>query len=108
MPAWHTYTLVRSNGSNALHFGKLIAKAIAVVLAMPIMRITNSGLRTIAVMVAVLWLTIVMEKVTIHRAQADVVRALDQLRLLRQRREARPVQVPLPVDRQAPGRAFNS
>ncbi len=75
---------------------------------MPIMRITNSGLRIIAVLVAVLWLSIVMEKVTIHRAQIDTVRALDRLRALRQRREVKPVKLPGPRDRQAPARAFES
>jgi hypothetical protein len=64
-------------------------------LGMPIVKITSHGLRTIAVLVAILWGSIVLEKAMIRHARRDTARALDRLRDLRRKREAVPASFPI-------------
>jgi hypothetical protein len=62
---------------------------------MPIVKITSHGLRTIAVLVAILWGSIVVENAMVRYARQDTARALDRLRDLRRKREAVPASFPL-------------
>lgn len=62
---------------------------------MPIAKITRNGLRTIAVLVAILWGSIALENAMIRHARQDTARALERLRDLRRKREAVPASLPL-------------
>ena len=68
---------------------------------MPIARITSHGLRTIAVLVAILWGSIALEHAIIRHARQDTARALQRLRDLQRKRETVPASFPL---RHAPAR----
>jgi hypothetical protein len=62
---------------------------------MPIVKITSHGLRTIAVLVAILWGSIVVENAMVRHARQDTARALDRLRDLRRKRETVPASFPI-------------
>jgi len=61
---------------------------------MPIAKITRHGLRTIAVLVAILWGSIALEHAMVKHARRDTARALERLRDMRRRREAVPASFP--------------
>jgi len=61
---------------------------------MPILKITSHGLRTIAVLVAILWGAIALENAMIRHARQDTTRALERLREMRRKREAVPASFP--------------
>ena len=62
---------------------------------MPIAKITSHGIRTIAVLVAILWGAIGLENAMVRHARQDTARALERLRDLRRKREAVPASLPL-------------
>ena len=62
---------------------------------MPILKITSHGLRTIAVLVAILWGAIALENAMIRHARQDTTRALERLRDMRRKRETVPASFPL-------------
>jgi len=62
---------------------------------MPILKITRHGLRTIAVLVAILWGAIALENAMIRHARQDTTRALERLRDMRRKRETVPASFPL-------------
>ena len=64
---------------------------------MPILKITEQGLKTIAVLVAVLWGCILLEHSMVTQARQETYRALDRIRHLRMRRETIPAQTPAPL-----------
>ena len=61
---------------------------------MPILKITRHGLRTIAVLVAILWGSIALENAMVRHARQDTARALERLRDMRRKREAVPASFP--------------
>ena len=62
---------------------------------MPIANITSRGLRTIAVLVAILWGSIALEKAMVQHARRETSRALQRLRDMRRKREAVPAGYPV-------------
>ena len=69
---------------------------------MAIARITGQGLTTIAVLVVMLWACIIGERVIIRNANAEMHRAVHEIRALRTKRRAEPASTPAPRLRQAP------
>jgi hypothetical protein len=62
---------------------------------MPIAKITRHGLRTIAVLVAILWGSIALENAMVRHARQETARALERLRDMRRKREAVPAGYPV-------------
>jgi hypothetical protein len=62
---------------------------------MPIAKITSHGLRTIAVLVAILWGSIALENAMVRHARQETSRALQRLRDLRRKRETVPAGYPV-------------
>jgi hypothetical protein len=85
------------------YFGRQIALG-RVRKDMPILKITEQGLRTIAVLVAILWGCIVAEHSMVVHARNETYRALERMRGLRMRRETIPAKAPVPPYLRGPGR----
>ncbi len=60
----------------------------------PIMKITRQGLCSIALLTAVLWGCILMERRNIAHARADAYRALDEIRVLQLKKHMVPATAP--------------
>ena len=60
---------------------------------MAIARITNQGLTVIAVLVAVLWGCIILERSIVLRANQETYRALQDIRSLRMKRNSEPASI---------------
>jgi hypothetical protein len=58
------------------------------------MKITRQGLCSIAVLTALLWGCIVVERLTVLRARANAYHALDQIHRLQMKRHLVPVTAP--------------
>ena len=70
---------------------------------MPVMKITRQGLCLIAVLTALLWGCIVLERLTVMHARAGAYHALDQIYRLQMRKRLVPVTTPqLRPDSQRP------
>jgi cytochrome b len=63
--------------------------------SMPIAKITSHGLRTIAVLVTILWGSIALENAMVRHARQETARALQHLRDMRRKREAVPTGYPV-------------
>jgi hypothetical protein len=61
---------------------------------MPVMKITRQGLCSIAVLTAVLWGCIVLERLTVLRSRANAYHALDQIHRLQLKKRLIPVAAP--------------
>ncbi len=62
---------------------------------MPLVGITNRGLTTLAILVALLWGCLVAERVTAVRANREASQVIEQLRRLRMKRFVEPApQIP--------------
>ena len=61
---------------------------------MPVMKITRQGLCSIAVLTALLWGCIVVERLTVLRARANAYHALDEIHSLQLKRRLIPVTAP--------------
>lgn len=61
---------------------------------MPVMKITRQGLCSIAVLTAVLWGCIVVERRTVVRARANAYHALGEIHRLQLKRHLVPVAAP--------------
>lgn len=60
---------------------------------MAIVSITNQGLKVIAVLVAVLWACIILERSIVSRANQETYRALQDIRSLRMKRNSEPASI---------------
>ena len=60
----------------------------------PVMKITRQGLCSIAVLTALLWGCIVVERLTVLRARANAYHALDEIHSLQLKRHLIPVTTP--------------
>jgi len=70
---------------------------------MPVMKITRQGLCSIAVLTALLWGCIVLERLTVLHARAGAYHALDQIHRLQLKKGLIPVTAPqLRPDSQRP------
>ncbi len=63
---------------------------------MAVAQITGQGLRSIAVLVVLLWGCIIGERVIVARANMEAYRALRDIRLLQLQKRAEPASVPAP------------
>ena len=63
---------------------------------MPIAKITGQGLAAIACSVALLWGSIVAEKVTVRQARIEHSRVMRDLHQMQHERRTQPVSVPAP------------
>lgn len=63
---------------------------------MVILRITGQGLKSIAMLVALLWGCIIGEHVIVKKANMEVYRALRDIRSLQMQKRAEPVLAPRP------------
>ncbi len=70
---------------------------------MKLAKITGQGLKTIALLVVVLWTCLLAERVTIRHAQREYSEAMNDMRALRRVRRVEPVSKPA-----APPVPFNS
>ena len=61
---------------------------------MPVMKITRQGLFLIAVLTALLWGCIVLERLTVLHARANAYHALDEIHRLQLKRHLVPVTAP--------------
>jgi hypothetical protein len=61
---------------------------------MPMMKISRQGLSTIAVLTALLWGCLFVEKFTVAHARMDGYRALDEIRALQLKKHMIPVSTP--------------
>lgn len=73
---------------------KLLVGVVGELRAMPVMKITRQGLFLIAVLTALLWGCIVVERLTIVRARANAYHALDQIHILQLKKHLVPVAAP--------------
>jgi hypothetical protein len=61
---------------------------------MPVMKITRHGLCSIAVLTALLWSCIVLERLTVLHARANAYHALDEIHRLQLKRHLVPATTP--------------
>jgi len=62
---------------------------------MPVMQITRQGLFSIAVLTALLWGCIVLERLTVWHARANAYHAIDEIHRLQLKRHLLPVTAPV-------------
>jgi len=61
---------------------------------MPLLKITGHGLWSITALTVVLWGCILVERLTVEHARENGLRALEQIRVLKMRRQAEPAASP--------------
>ncbi len=61
---------------------------------MAIAKITSSGLKSIGILVVILWACILGERLIVQRANQECTQALTKIRVLRMKKRAEPVSAP--------------